>query len=256
MSTTVRRMFNRRTILRVLLAFSMVWLVGRTVLSTDNLLAADGGDSRDIVVVVHGLGRSKVAMWLLASRLESAGYRVARVGYRSLQNTPEQILDDISNQIAECCIGKSPKLHFVGHSLGGLLIRAYLTTNDIANLGNVVLIGTPNAGTEIVDNLRHNWWFKVLGPMANALGTDAASFPNSIGPPDYPVGVIAGKRGGTANDKLLPGEDDGLVSIESTKIDGMADFVVVETGHSSMRYDKGVFHHTLAFLKNSHFAQP
>ena len=194
-----------------------------------------------------------MAMWLLASRLEDAGYRVARVGYRSLQDTPQEILADIEGQIDACCIAVSPKLHFVGHSLGGLLIRAYLTDRKMANLGRVVLIGTPNTGSEIVDNLRHKWWFKVLGPMARSLGTDAKSFPSTIGPPDYPLGVIAGKKKAGRNDALLPGEDDGLVSVESTKISGMADFVVVESGHSAMRYDKAVVRLVVDFLQTGTF---
>ncbi len=207
----------------------------------------------EIVVVLHGLGRSTLSMWLLATRLEDAGYRVERVGYRSIQDTPEQILADISEQIDTCCIGKSAKLHFVGHSLGGLMIRAYLADHEVANLGRVVLIGTPNSGTKIVDNLRHKWWFKVLGPMAQDLGTDEDGFPKSIGKPDYPLGVIAGKTTILSNDKVLPGDDDGLVSVESTRIDGMTDFVMVQATHAGMRYDKDVARHVVRFLKSGQF---
>ena len=105
----------------------------------------------------------------------------------------------------------------------------------------------------MVDNLRHTWWFQLLGPTARALGTDAHSLPNSIGPPDYPLGVIAGVRSGLDNEALLPGADDGVVAVESTKVEGMADFVVVETGHSAMRYDKAVVRHTLRFLGTGEF---
>jgi pimeloyl-ACP methyl ester carboxylesterase len=192
-------------------------------------------------------------MWQLANTLEDTDYRVARVGYRSLQDTPEQILEDLEKQIDACCIGRSQKLHFVGHSLGGLLIRAYLMNHDIANLGRVVLIGTPNTGMEIVDNLRHEWWFVVLGPTAQVLGTDGDSFPKSIGPPDYPVGVIAGISTIMPNEDLLRGDDDGLVSVESTKIEGMEDFVVVERRHSALRYDKDVAHYVVSFLKTGRF---
>ena len=205
-------------------------------------------DDRSIVVVLHGLGRSKAAMWLLARRLEDAGYWVARVGYHSLRHTPDQILADIGRQIEACCLGRSRKVHFVGHSLGGLLIRAYLTDRRVANLGRVVLIGTPNTGTEIIDNLRHKWWFKVLGPMAQQLGTDDNSFPRTIGPPDYPLGVIAGKTARSANEALLPGDDDGLVTVDSTRVDGMTDFVVMETTHAAMRYDRDVADQVVRFL--------
>ncbi|MDP6622451.1 MAG: alpha/beta hydrolase [Alphaproteobacteria bacterium] len=233
---------------------ALVCTAAWATLSTGNFGAAIGAENdKDVVVVLHGLGRSKMAMWLLASRLEDAGYKVARVGYHSLQDTPKQIIADIEGQIDACCLGVSPKLHFVGHSLGGLLIRAYLKDHKVANLGRVVLIGTPNTGSTIVDNLRHKWWFQVLGPMARSLGTDAGSFPANIGQPDYPLGVIAGKRTSTLNDGLLPGDDDGLVSVESTKIAGMADFVVVESGHSAMRYDKSVARFVVSFLQTGKF---
>lgn len=210
-------------------------------------------DGRDIVVLLHGLGRSEAAMSWLARRLEEGGYRAVPIGYRSLQKTPKEILEDVAKQIDHCCIGKSPNLHFVGHSLGGLLIRAYLSRNEPANRGHVVLIGTPNAGTAVVDTLQDRWWFPVLGPTARLLGTKDNSFPNSIGPPDYPLGVIAGRKTGIYNETLLPGSDDGLVSIESTKINGMTDFVVVESGHFSLRHDEAVARHVLSFLKTGRF---
>lgn len=208
---------------------------------------------RDIVVVLHGLGRSISAMRQLAGRLDEAGYRAVRIGYESLQQTPEEILADISRQIEACCIGKSPNLHFVGHSLGGLLIRAYLSDHKPDNRGHVVVIGTPNNGNEVVDSLRHNWWFDLLGPMARALGTDDDSFPKTIGSPDYPLGVIAGRKAGTSNEKYLPGEDDGLVSIASTRIDGMSDFVIVDAGHSALRNDADVARHVVKFLRTGRF---
>ncbi len=246
----------RKAVLAVLVTGVLTWTAVWTALGVDNLGAADASASeRDIVVVVHGLGRSKSAMWLLASRIEEAGYRVARVGYSSLRQTPEEILDDIAGQIAACCHGTSPNVHFVGHSLGGLLIRAYLAEHRIANLGRVVLIGTPNTGSEIVDNLGHKWWFRVLGPMARGLGTSPDSFPGTIGEPDYPVGVIAGVRNGRVNEDLLPGEDDGLVTVESTRIDGMADFAIVNAGHAALRYDKAVAKYTMTFLRTGSFGR-
>ncbi len=245
------RLFSKKTFL---VALIIAVIAATTAWMVDNQTADNPGanDGRDIVVVVHGLGRSKIAMWLIAARLEEAGFRVARVGYRSLRDTPKEIVEDVEGQISDCCLDKSPKLHFVGHSFGGLVIRAYLSNHEIDNLGRVALIGTPNTGTEIVDNLRHEWWFQVLGPAAHALGTDENSFPNTIGLPNYPLGIIAGKMD-NPNDKLLPGDDDGLVSVESTRVVGMTDFVVVETGHSRMRSDEDVAEHIINFLKRGRF---
>jgi len=143
---------------------------------------------KETVVLLHGLARSNAAMWLLASRLEDAGFYIERVGYSSLTQTPAQILEDVSQQIEECCARRNHTVHFVGHSLGGLLIRAYLQHHKVRNLGRVVLMGTPNQGTEIVDKFRDKWWMQLAGPTALALGTDSNSFPNSLQAPYYPVG--------------------------------------------------------------------
>ncbi len=135
-----------------------------------------------------------------------------------------------------------------------MLMRAYLQDNQVTNLGRVVLMGTPNQGTEVVDHYRDSWWMKIAGPVANALGTDGDSFPNTLDDPYYPVGVIAGVSESGAS-KVVPGADDGLMTVESTKLDGMSDFTVVESGHSMMRYNEEVAQQTIAFLKTGRFDQ-
>ena len=193
-------------------------------------------------------------MWLMAYRLEKADFNVVLVGYRSLNRTPKEILDDVSKQIDDCCVESQRPVHFVGHSLGGLLIRAYLQDHKVANLGNVLLIGTPNQGTKLVDRFRDKWWMQLLGPTTLALGTNRESFPSSLDDPYYPVGVIAGVFGSGLNDDILPGKDDGLVAIEATKVNGMSDFRIVETSHSFMRYDEEVARLAVTFLKNGSFS--
>lgn len=220
-----------------------------------------GGDGvledsdRPIVVLLHGFGRSDYAMRKLHTHLSEAGYLVYNLGYRSMMRQPEDIVAEISERVNACCAGQEQLVHFVGHSLGGLIIRAYLEQNEIANLGHVVLIGTPNQGTEIVDKYRDRWWMKLAGPTALALGTDANSFPNSLPAPHYPVGVIAGSYTRVDNESLVPGLDDGVVSVESTKLkSGMTDFILVESGHSSMRNNEVIAAQTVSFLKHGGFA--
>jgi pimeloyl-ACP methyl ester carboxylesterase len=227
-----------------------MWLPNTALFASNDGIKQGG---RDIVVVLHGFGRSKTAMWKLSSHIKRAGFQVANIRYRSLSDTPEQISQDIDSQIAECCIGKSPKLHFVGHSLGGLMIRAYLAREKVGNLGRIVLIGTPNKGSEIVDSYGDKWWFKLLGPTAQALGTGHNSLTSSLPKPDYPIGVIAGISNAISNDKLLHRMGDGFVSVESAKIEGMADFIVVDSGHSMMRYNRNVADQTIQFLRQGHF---
>jgi pimeloyl-ACP methyl ester carboxylesterase len=207
---------------------------------------------RETVVLLHGLGRSEAAMWLLASRIEAAGFDVVRIGYHSLGDPPERILAAVSRQIDACCKASLKPVHFVGYSLGGLIIRAYLAENKLRTLGRVVLIATPNAGTPLVDAYRDSWWMDLAGPTAKSLGTGPDSFPNSLPAPDYPVGVIAGVREAPFVD-VIPGEDDGLVPLESTKVVGMVDFVIVESNHMLMRYSQEVARQTIAFLRTGEF---
>lgn len=217
--------------------------------------AAEPVATPDTVVLLHGLGRSTSAMWVMKTRLKAAGFEVVNIGYRSLSRTPEQILVDVNAEIASCCAKPqgAAKLHFVGHSLGGLLIRGHLARQRYAHLGRVVLIGTPSGGTGLVDKWRDKWWFEFAGPTARSLGTDGNSFPNSLPKPDYPVGVIAGVKPNDRNEELLPGDDDGLVPVESTRVDGMADFIVVEGGHAALRYSPEVARQVTAFLRHGSF---
>jgi len=210
-------------------------------------------DDREIVVVLHGLGRSHKALRYLEERFEEAGYAVVRVGYRSVQATPDEILAEAAMQIDACCARSPQTVHFVGHSLGGLVIRAYLQEHEVRSLGRVVLLGTPNQGSVLIDRYRDAWWLQLLGDTALALGTGEGSLPRSLGPPDYPVGVIAGRVDGDWNDDRLPGPDDGVVAVDSTRLEGMSDFVVIDTGHYGMRYDERVAGQAVAFLQTGAF---
>ena len=227
------------------------------VLNSATYAFFDNNDQRpgnkEVIVLLHGLGRNKASMWLLASRLEEAGYYVQRVGYSSLHQNPDEILKDISSQINQCCQNHTQSVHFVGHSLGGLMVRAYLENNKVDKLGRVVLLGTPNKGAEAADHFSNSWLLDILGPTAKALGTDDNSFPSSLKPPYYPVGIIAGEIDSNIYDSVIPGKDDGTVSVEATKIDGMTDFIIIETGHSRMRYSREVADQTIEFIKNGVF---
>jgi pimeloyl-ACP methyl ester carboxylesterase len=235
-----------------------VVLVVSVIFTSANAFFAHGDETpgnKEIIDLLHGLGRSNTSMWLLASRLEDAGYYVQRVGYSSLHQNPDEILKDISSQINQCCQKHAQSVHFVGHSLGGLMVRAYLQNSQVDKLGRVVLLGTPNKGTEAADYFSNSWLMEILGPTAKALGTDADSFPRSLEAPYYPVGIIAGELKSKFNDHVIPGKDDGLVSVEATKIDDMTDFIIIETGHSRMRYNSEVADQTIEFIKNGVFKE-
>ena len=208
---------------------------------------------QETVVLLHGLGRSARAMAPLEKHLEEAGYQVVSIDYPTLRETPERVMAEVARQIDACCVGEASTLHFVGHSLGGLVARAYIAEHQPAGLGRVVVIGSPNKGTAVVDHYRDKWWFEILGPTAAMLGTGEHSFGATLEPPHYPLGVIAGHKPSN-NDDVLPGADDGLVTIDSTRVEGMTDFLVVPTGHAGLRYDEDVARQTIHFLSNGRFS--
>lgn len=228
-------------------------LAGCSLLPVEASTDAGKAEVREHVVLLHGLARGSLSMWLLAHRLERAGYEVTSVDYDSVGETPEAVLAEAHAQIDACCLQGGQVIHFVGHSLGGLVIRAYLASHKVERLGRVVLIGTPNSGTPLVDHHRDAWWMGLAGATAASLGTGPDSLPRSLPAPYYPVGVIAGMtRNGFFSD-LIQGEDDGMVPVASAKLAGMRDFVVVDSGHSMMRYDADVARQAIAFLKNGRF---
>jgi pimeloyl-ACP methyl ester carboxylesterase len=240
-----------KLLIKKLLFIAFIFLTACAGLNTSIPILPSG--EKEVVYLLHGLGRSRFAMWVLASRLEDAGFLVNNIGYSSINETPEGILLDVSDQINSSLPENNQPVHFVGHSLGGLMIRAYLEDTKVKNLGRVVLIGTPNKGTTLVDYYQDSWWMQMVGPTALALNTDEDSFPNSIADPYYPVGIIAGISEDNNNEDVLPGEDDGLVSLESTKVNGMTDITIIKSSHWMLRYDQDVASQTIEFLRNERF---
>ena len=227
------------------------------LLSCLSLLACSPTDSRsgsnaETVVLLHGLGRSQHAMWWLANQLEQEGFAVVRIDYSSFRETPEAMLAPVSADIARCC-AHAQKVHFVGHSLGGLMIRAHLAQISQPNLGRVVTIGTPHQGTDFVDHYRERWWMHFAGASALALSTAPGSFPNSLPAPDYPMGGIAGVRSEGDSDDAIVGPHDGLVPLWSARLPGMQDFVVLNGGHAGLRYQPAVARQTVHFLRTGRF---
>lgn len=212
--------------------------------------------NKETVVILHGLGKSKNTMWLLAVRLKDAGYAVKRINYKSLFQKTDDVINNVNQQINDCCSDLKSPIHFVGHSLGGLLIRSYLDTNEVPNLGRVVLIGTPNGGSEVVDTYKDVWWMKFAGSMANALSTKDKTRIMNLPTPNYEIGIIAGIAENTPFSEVIPGNDDGLVSVKSTAIEGMTDFIVLKSIHPLMNFNTSVATQTIEFLKNAKFKRP
>lgn len=208
------------------------------------------------VILLHGLCRTSRSMTKMERALAAAGYQVRNINYDSRTASVEQLADDVVGKAVDNCRRDgAKKIDFVTHSLGGILVRSYLARHSVPSLGRVVMLAPPNQGSEIVDKLGGWRLFKwINGPAGLELGTGTNSLPNKLGPADYPVGVIAGDLSiNWINSFLIPGRDDGKVSIERTRLAGMSDFIVVHTAHPFIMRNNHVIRQTIQFLRTGGF---
>jgi triacylglycerol lipase len=210
-------------------------------------------DNNDCVILLHGLGRSARAMIRLENAL-SGDYSVINVDYPSRQLAIEQLAQITISQALEQC-EKDAKVHFVTHSLGGILVRQYLQDHKIENLGRTIMLGPPNQGSELADLLANNILFEFYnGPAGQQLGTGKDSAPINLEPVGFELGVIAGNRSfNPMLTKLGSGEHDGIVSVDSSKVDGMTDHIVMPVTHTFMMMDAKVIQQVRSFLSHGVF---
>lgn len=221
------------------------------------LLSSSMAPAADCVVLLHGLARTATSMKPMQRALVDAGFETANIGYASRENTVETLAESVIPEGLEACRAKSDvgPIHFVTHSLGGILLRQYLSKHPISDLGRVVMLGPPNQGSAAVDELQDVPGFDWLnGPAGLQLGKGEDSVPLKLGPATFELGVIAGNRTiDPITSSVLENPDDGRVSVEDTKLDGMADFVVVEHSHAFMMRMRRPIDLTIRFLNNGSF---
>jgi pimeloyl-ACP methyl ester carboxylesterase len=219
-------------------------------------LPAQAREPRDCVIVLHGMGRTERSMSKIEDRLQEAGYLVWNHHYESTSGTIASLSESaIGDGLRFCALKQVEKVHFVTHSLGGILVRHYLQDKEIDNLGRIVMLAPPNRGSEVVDTLREYRLYGVaMGPAGMALGTGSDSLPNQLKPISGEIGVIAGNS--TSDpwfSPIIPGEDDGKVSVERAKLEEMKDFLVVDSGHTFIMRDDEVIDQILYFLQEGKF---
>ncbi len=222
------------------------------------VFAGGAATAAECVVLLHGLARTSSSLDVMQAALEEDGYLTANIDYPSREHEIVALATlAVGEGLASCRAGENvEKIHFVTHSLGGILVRQYLSTETVDELGRVVMLGPPNQGSNAVDDLEGVPGFDWLnGPAGHQLGKGEASVPLALGPVDFELGVIAGNRTiDPITSAVLDDPDDGKVSVEDTKIDGMDDFVIVEHSHAFMMRMQQPIDLTKKFLRTGSFS--
>lgn len=212
--------------------------------------------AEECVVLLHGLARTACSMTKLMDGLTGEGFIVENIGYPSRKLATDELATvAIEEGLGRCRNRGIKHINFVTHSLGGILVRHYLRHNEIPELRRVVMLGPPNQGSEVVDKLKDFPGFEFLnGPAGTQLGTRPTDIPKSLGPVDFELGIIAGTSSiNLLLSALLPNPNDGKVSVESAKVDGMADFMTLPTAHPFLMRNDKVISQVISFLKSGRF---
>lgn len=210
----------------------------------------------EYVVLLHGLIRTNRSMNSLETYLSQQGYEVLNIDYPSRKYEIPQLAAMIREEVISKT-SSAGKVHFITHSMGGIILRYMQKNNPLPNLGRVVMLSPPNHGSELADKMGNFPLFEwIVGPAGKQLGTANNSICRELGKPDFELGVITGDESlYWINSSMIPGEDDGTVSVESARLEGMADFLVVHTSHPFIMNNETVMKQCVHFLQEGTFSK-
>ena len=212
---------------------------------------------KECVILLHGLARTSTSMNKLEKRLLREGYVVVNYDYPSRKATVEELAGLAITEALALCEQQArvSRTHFITHSMGGILVRCYLADHDLPKLGRVVMLSPPNRGSEVIDKLSDVPGFRSFHGLAGLqLGTRERDIPKTLGEANFELGIITGNRSiNPLLSLLIPGSNDGKVSLESARLEGMADFLVLPHTHPFiMKSDKAIAQ-SIYFLKHGRF---
>ena len=208
----------------------------------------------ETVILLHGILNPSLIMTPIARRLRREGYRVINWSYPGRHRLIEEHAAQL-DALVRNLDGDHP-IHLVGFSLGGIVSRYYLTHYDSPSAHRLVMIGSPNLGSEKIDVFYPRWWFRWLyGDHAmTQLRAANRRFFDEMGVPRVEFGVIAGGRGDDRGfSPLLEGDNDGAVSVRSAKLEGAADFILLPHSHTMLILAPATAQHVAVFLRHGRF---
>jgi pimeloyl-ACP methyl ester carboxylesterase len=209
------------------------------------------------LILLHGLGRTRWSLWPVAREATRRGYRVHNLGYPSRRAPIEQLAEDVGRRVTVVATDAGP-VDVVTHSMGGIIVRAAVAAGALRPelVRRVVMLAPPNHGSELADRLREFTIFRLAtGPAGQQIGTGEHSVPLRLPAPPFEVGIIAGRRNDNpVFSRILDGmESDGKVTVQSARLDGMRDLVVVDRSHTFLMWAADVLTQTFTFLETGQF---
>ncbi|NRB00770.1 MAG: alpha/beta fold hydrolase [Rhodobacteraceae bacterium] len=218
--------------------------------------AAQSPEALDTVapctVLVHGLGRSSASFWVAERAFERLGHQVVSVDYPSTEITLTEAAEYLDTAMATC---EATQVNVVTHSMGGIVLRVWAKTHDPARVARAVMLSPPNAGSVIVETFDGYDLFRDhVGPAGTELAADVRDTIAGLGPVPFDLGVIAGDVSlNPVFSGIIPGPDDGTVAVASTRVEGMADHIVLHTSHTFVMNNPAVLAQTMTFLHTGKF---
>ncbi|AKE52139.1 alpha/beta hydrolase [Kangiella geojedonensis] len=214
---------------------------------------------KEAVILIHGMGRSRRSMKRLENYLRQKGYVTYNRSYPStVANIERSAVHYINSALANISRDDVSKIHFVTHSLGGLLVRYYLSNHKIKQLGRIVMLAPPNNGSEVAERYRNHFWYRwMTGAPGQQLHKSGNALLEKLKPVETEVGVIAGTSSSDPwFNHVFEGEHDGKVSVNDAKLSEMKDLITVSHGHTFIMNKRKVKRHIVNFLNTGNFYQP
>ncbi|GAA0211549.1 alpha/beta fold hydrolase [Kangiella japonica] len=210
---------------------------------------------KEAVILIHGMGRSSRSMKSLERYLKTKGYLTYNQSYPSTVSQVERSSIHYINSALANIPHSISKIHFVTHSLGGILVRYYLSKHSIRKLGRIVMLAPPNQGSDVAEKYRAHFWYKwTTGVPGQQLHKTDNELLEKLKPISTEVGIIAGTSSSDPwFNHVFKSEHDGKVSVENTKLPEMKDMITVNHGHTFIMNKRKVKQYILNFLTSGNF---